>query len=315
MGLTIIKSMQSQLEIFKALHSRTKRQFSSHEPDNEYFLRGYKGTKERSGFGLDFWIGLKWMGINLWGPPLDGSAHNRNVLGFATYSANSGIGRTAAILAREGRRVALYHDGRVYARDGRARPHRDEPMIDIDGRLYYRIAYVDDAHFFDHVLEYHFSRLNVDLGAAASRGEKKGKSSGLDAGPAAGGERSSAVFTAQHNPLTIALWEQLEALGYAKRPCEIVSPDLLVEKNGKSVLFEVKPSPLSHDLMLACGQVLVYNEHAKADRMVIVSAKAKLSGYGEGLARVMKKNDIGFIPYRKTDDGYVFDGLARILPV
>lgn len=162
-------------------------------------------------------------------------------------------------------------------------------------------------------MEYHFSRLNVDLGAGGRRSGKKG--SGMDAGPATGGERSSAVFTAQHNPLTIALWKQLEALGYAQCPCDVVTPDLLVEKNGKSVLFEVKPSALSHDLMLACGQVLVYNEHAKADRMVIVSAKANRSGYGEGLARVMKKNRIGFSPYRKTDDGYIFEGLERALPV
>ncbi|SCB21905.1 hypothetical protein GA0061099_100367 [Bradyrhizobium yuanmingense] len=311
----IIKSKKAQIEVFERLHARMKKQFTGHEPDNKYFLRGYKGAEDLAGFGLDFWIEFKWMGVNLWGPPLDGSHGNRNVLGFATYSARSGIGRTAAILARDPEGIALYHDGRVYARDGRARPHRDEPMIQINGRLYYRIAYVDDDHFFDRILEYHFSRLNVDLGAGGGRGGTKGRGTGMDAGPAAGGERSSAVFIAQHNPLTIALWKQLEALGYKKCPCDVVTPDLLVKKNARSVLFEVKPSALSHDLMLACGQVLVYNEHAKADRTVIVSAKAGVSGYGEGLARVMKKNGIAFVPYRKTNDGYIFEGLERILPV
>jgi hypothetical protein len=291
------------------------RQFAGHEPDNEYFLRGYKGSEDVAVFGLDFWIGFKWMGVNLWGPPLDGSDDNRNVLGFATYSAESGVGQTAAVLASDKGGVALYHDGRVYARDRRARPHRDEPKIEIDGHLYYRIAYVDDDHFFDRILEYHFSRLNPDLGAGGGRKGKKG-GSGLDAGPSKGGVRSSAVFLARHNPITTALCEQVEALGYALRPCEGVTPDLLVEKNGKSALFEVKPVARTHDLILACGQVLVYNEHAKAHRMIIVSERPNLSKYaGKGIARVLKKFDIGYIAYRKTDDGYVFEGLEHILPV
>lgn len=315
MGPIVINSKKQQTEIFERLHTRMKKQFTGHEPDNEYFLRGYKGAEDLAGFGLDFWIGFKWMGINLWGPPLDGSQGNRNVLGFATYSAKSGIGKTAAILASEKGRIALYHEGRVYARDGRARPHRDEAKIEINGRLYFRIACVDDDHFFDRVLRYHFSRLNPDLRSGGGRGGNKG-GSGLDAGPPKGGVRSSAVFLAQHNPLTTALWKQVEALGYALRACEGVTPDLLVEKNGKSALFEVKPAARTHDLILACGQVLVYNEHAKADRMVIVSEKPDLSRYaGKGIARVLKKFDISYVPYRKISDGYLFEGLERILPV
>lgn len=135
MRQVVIKTKKKQTEIFERLHDRMKRQFTGHDPDNEYCLRGYKGREDIIGFGLDVWIGFKWMGINLWGPPLDGSQGNKNVLGFATYSAKSGIGKTAAVLAHEGRQVALYHDGRVYARDGRARPHRDEPMVEINGRL------------------------------------------------------------------------------------------------------------------------------------------------------------------------------------
>jgi hypothetical protein len=93
----------------------------------------------------------------------------------------------------------------------------------------------------------------------------------------------------------------------------VVSPDLLVEKNGESVLFEVKPLASTHDLILACGQVLVYNEHANADRMVIVSEKADFSRYGEGIDRVMKKFDIGFVAYKKAGKRYTFDNLEHVL--
>jgi hypothetical protein len=97
--------------------------------------------------------------------------------------------------------------------------------------------------------------------------------------------------------------------------CEGVTPDLLAEKNGKSVLFEVKPSAQTHDLILACGQVLVYNEHANADRIIIVSEKADFSQYaGKGIARVLKKFDIGFVAYQKTKDRYIFADLDRVLP-
>jgi hypothetical protein len=313
----IIKSKQSQREIFHELHERMKGGFSHHEANNEYyFLRGYTGPADFAGFGLDFWIGHEWVGIDLWGPPIDGSADSRNVLGFATYSPKSQIGLTAAALARDERGIALYHDGRVFTRDGRARPHGNEPMVDINGRLYHRIAYVEDPHFFGQVVEYHFSRLNADLGSGGAGAGKKGKGSGFDAGPANGGRRSSAVFTAQHNPLTTALWEEVKALGYMLRTCEGVTPDLLVEKNGKSALFEVKPSARTHDLILACGQVLVYNEFAKADRIVIVSEKANFSKYdGQGIAGVLKKFDIGYIAYRKAKGRYVFENLECVLPV
>jgi hypothetical protein len=315
MSPAIVKSKQSQVEIFRQLHARMKRRFARHAISHANNLRGYEGSDDFAPFGLDFWTGIKWIGIDLWGPPIDGSPDSRRVLGFATYSPNSRTGLTAAALARDAQGIALYHDGRVFTRDGRARPYRNEPMTDVNGRLYHRIGYVDDDHFFDRLMEYHFSRLNSNLGSNKNRVQKKAKGSGMDAGPASGGVRSSAVFTAHHNPLTIALGERLEGLGYVPRTCDGVTPDLLVEKNGKSVLFEVKPSALTHDLILACGQVLVYNEHADADRKVIVSAKANLSGYGSGIARVLKKFDIGFVVYRKTWKGYVFDGLERVLPV
>lgn len=73
-----------------------------------------------------------WVGISLWGPPINGSANSKNVLGFATYSPRSPIGSTAGALARDTGGIALYHDGRVFMRDGRDRPRRPEPMTKIN---------------------------------------------------------------------------------------------------------------------------------------------------------------------------------------
>ena len=91
-------------------------------------------SKDFAGFGLDFWTGHDWVGIDLWGPPIDGSADKKNVLGFPTYSPKSRIGMTAAALARDAGGIALYHDGRVFTRDGRARPRGTELMTEINGR-------------------------------------------------------------------------------------------------------------------------------------------------------------------------------------
>jgi hypothetical protein len=231
MSPSIIKSKQSQLKIFQELHENLKKRFSSSEKSDHYdFLRGYKGSDDFAKFGLDFWMRHDWVGISLWGPPINGSADSKNVLGFATYSPRSPIGSTAGALARDTGGIALYHDGRVFMRDGRDRPRRPEPMTKINGRSYHKIAYIDDKHFFDRVMEYHFSRLNSDLSAgnAKTKGEVKG--TGMDAGPANGGVRSSATFTALHNPITVALCETVKALGYVLRECNGVTPDLLVEK-------------------------------------------------------------------------------------
>jgi hypothetical protein len=314
MAPIIIKPKQLQVKILQNLHDRLKKQFSRDEEIGKYnCLRGYKGPKEFTEFGLDFWLKGDWVGIDLWGPPIDGSADTKNILGFATYSPNSRIGLTAAALARDARGIALYHDGRVFTRDGRARPRRIDPMTEINGRAYHKIAYIKDGQFFDRVMKYHFSRLNPDLSAGKTATKAKVTGSGMDAGPAKGGMRSSATFTALHNPITVALYEHVKQLGYSRRTCDGVSPDLLVEKSGRSVLFEVKPSASTHDLILACGQVFVYNEHAKADRTVIISAKADFSGYGEGIARVMKRFNIGFVTYKKTDEGYTFENLKHVL--
>jgi hypothetical protein len=99
MSPSIIKSKQSQLKIFQELHENLKKRFSSSEKRDHYdFLRGYKGSDDLAKFGLDFWMRHSWVGISLWGPPINGSADSKNVLGFATYSPRSPIGSTAGAL-------------------------------------------------------------------------------------------------------------------------------------------------------------------------------------------------------------------------
>ncbi|MGB8901729.1 MAG: hypothetical protein WCC90_21910 [Methylocella sp.] len=102
MSPSIIKSKQSQLKIFQELHESLKKRFSSSEKSDHYdFLRGYKGSDDFAKFGLDFWMRHDWVGISLWGPPINGSADSKNALGFATYSPRSPIGSTAGALARD----------------------------------------------------------------------------------------------------------------------------------------------------------------------------------------------------------------------
>jgi hypothetical protein len=93
----------------------------------------------------------------------------------------------------------------------------------------------------------------------------------------------------------------------------LVTPDLVVQKGGTSILFEVKPLSRSHDLMLACGQVLAYNEEVKATQTVNVSEPSKFSAFGQLIARSMKKHNIHFIEYRNTGNGFVFPELKAFL--
>jgi hypothetical protein len=91
MSPSIIKSKQSQLKIFQELHENLKKRFSSSEKSDHYdFLRGYKGSDDFAKFGLDFWMRHDWVGISLWGPPINGSADSKNV-----RSSNADASRNA----------------------------------------------------------------------------------------------------------------------------------------------------------------------------------------------------------------------------
>ncbi len=122
MSPSIIKSKQSQLKIFQELHENLKKRFSSSEKSDHYdFLRGYKGSDDFAKFGLDFWMRHDWVGISLWGPPINGSADSKNALGFATYSPRSPIGSTAGALARDTRKL---DKAAPYRRQGRMASER-----------------------------------------------------------------------------------------------------------------------------------------------------------------------------------------------
>jgi hypothetical protein len=160
---TLIKSKQAQRKILGALYKLLKKRFSENFERGAYdCLRKYKGHKEFADFGLDFWMRHDWVGISIWGPSIGITEVEKNVLGFATYSQKSQAGTTAAAFARDERGIALYHDGRVFAPDRRARPRLHKPMTEIKGHEYYKIAYVDDIQFFEYVMEYHFSRVAAD---------------------------------------------------------------------------------------------------------------------------------------------------------
>src|ERR1700733_11385888 len=75
----IIDSKQSQLEILQQLFDNLNKLFARFEHIGHYdCLRDYKGSEDFAEFGLDFWKRTDWVGISLWGPPIDGSTNPKN---------------------------------------------------------------------------------------------------------------------------------------------------------------------------------------------------------------------------------------------
>ncbi len=304
-----IKSKVSQREALTQLLGTLKPRFAKHEDyGTVVILRNYIGASGFSDFNLRLWMHWDWVGLQLEGASSTGG--EKNLLGFATYSPKSKGSLTAAAFATDKQGTALYHDSRVFTRDGRDRPWLPSPMTNISGHRYHKIAYINDPSFLERVVEYHNSRFNSYLGKTSDQKTRKG----FDPGTSHGGTRSEATFTARQSPIAHELLRKLKALGYKIRDCKIAAPDILVEKGKTSVLFEVKPWATTHDLILACGQVLIYNEHASASRLVVVSEKRKATRFSEGIDRFMKRHEIYFLPYEKEGNRYLFKNLRDILP-
>lgn len=310
--LEVIESRDDQLKEFELVWARLRKDFRvNSEIRGHNVLRNFQGVEELRPYGLSLWARGTWMGIDLWGPSLSVPDKFNSVLAFATYSPRGGT--TAALLARTQSRIGLYHDGRVFTRDGRGRPSTIEGTIKISGRPYYHVADLEDPSFFSEIVAFHRSRLNPDL-RRATTGSNTGGGSGFSGGTKQGGTRSQATFDALHHPITEELRKKLKPR-FGVIPCPVMNPDLLVkEQGGKTLLFEVKPSSRAHDVMLACAQLLIYNRHAKADKMVIVSEPLGTSPMVSSLTEFMAESGIFYMEYRRNKDGKViFPLLKRIV--
>lgn len=312
--LTPIIDHREIVSLLKGVGERLSEQFKSIslKGDLTYF-DGFKLSERYTGYGLKISTGPKrhWNGLELFGPDLSGSDERRNLLGFYVRSPNTGVGRTASLIAVEKQESSLFHTGKVYTRDGRGRPF-SRKIVEIDDRQLYFVSRLNDRRFFEKIVDFHLSRLNDDL-ARNALNSPTNLNKGFDPGVSLGGTRRMATFEARHHPIAIALKEQLERLGYRLASCDTVTPDLLVKKKSAQFLFEIKPEARPHDLMLACGQVLVYGFHLKADRRFIVSKELKKEKLGLAIAKFLEEQGIKYIPYIKDAGQVKFPNLSKQL--
>ncbi len=135
----------------------------------------------------------------------------------------------------------------------------------------------------------------------------------FDPGPMVSFSRDGHSVDPKHAPIVGALLLALERLGWRiDKFSDVVRPDLVVVKDGKKILFEVKTEKSPASFHCAIGQLLVYRQALRADKFVIVApdkpVKARLH-----FERVMSMNDISFIRMRETRDSYTFSKLAGVL--
>jgi hypothetical protein len=69
----------------------------------------------------------------------------------------------------------------------------------------------------------------------------------------------------------------------------------------------------SHDLMLACGQVLIYDFHLKADRRIIVSEELEETPLSSLIIQVLKDHKILYLEYVQGNPEIEFPKLPEIL--
>lgn len=305
----LLSSKHRQIKALRAMCEYLTEQFTNkrNNKDSTWFSK-YKLDDSLAEYEVGVWLRGERHGISLVGPPI---VQSRFLLTCRTYPLPQ-KGANAAVLAEDKRGVALYHDGRVYAGDGRDRPWMPAEQTTIGGRSYYKIEYLENANFIKKLLQYHFSRTNPNLALPPKKTVPKSRHNGSDPGPQKGGVRSQATFSAKHHPITKALERVVKDHGYEIQPCAGAHPDLLAKKGDDSILFEIKPEPTTHDLITACGQVLVYNESAKANRTYIVSKPIQWSK-ADGISIVMKRNRISYLPYVVNGDDHSFIGIDDIL--
>lgn len=117
-----------------------------------------------------------------------------------------------------------------------------------------------------------------------------------------GGTRAEIVFEAKHAPIVKALRETLSR-GWKPVPAKNFAADLVCGKNGRRVLFEIKPDIGTHNLICAIGQCEVYNHDYKAHRKIIVALREGQKVAGQKIQKVLNNMGIELILAKKLRGG------------
>lgn len=272
-------------------------------------LSNYKNNKALDAFSIEFGFG-GYLGLYLMGPGMSPTGRDQSLLQFVVRREyKTSRSNPTAILLEQNDRIQLYHSGRVFNGDHRPRPTMSK-TYQIHGHDYYKIGNIDDDNLFEKIMNFHISRFNSQNGYNnASLGDRVG----FNPGAVLGGIRSEATFDAKHHPITTALKNAITKLGFKEDSCKIVRPDLLVEKNGKKILFEVKPFSSSHELILALGQLLVYNQVVKADKLYLVSdGMFGSTKFALLIRNFLPVHDIRYLSYYMNENGIYFTDLEKI---
>lgn len=214
----------------------------------------FKGFYE--GFYIDEYTLCGFYRDNYLGLRLD-SQYGKILLEFMQGSKRSG-----ALLQDSNGEIWLAHTGRVHWKHAEARPKNDN-KVTVGKREYYLVSKSDDD-IAARIIDFHLSR----------EGEDASPIQAISRGPFKNGERKSCVFEAVHSPIVENLRHYLESNGWTiSKKIRDFDADLVCEKQGTKVLFEIKPASEVHSIVCAAGQCLVYNTAHQAHRKIIIALK------------------------------------------
>ena len=188
-------------------------------------------------------------------------ATGRPLLYIRTHTGRGGV--SAGLVAKSADGYYLLHDGRTHKK-GLGQPF-SENIVDIDGRSMYMIGRIDET-IFTAIISFHSSRVektdDTTLSALA-----------YDPGPsspsmAVGHEKN---LNAKHHSICSALFAYARSRGWIVLSRQTCSPDLAIARDGKKLLFEVKPDGSLPSIAAAIGQLLIYDEEIKATERFIVA--------------------------------------------
>ncbi|HEY9058266.1 MAG TPA: hypothetical protein VIN77_14035 [Aurantimonas sp.] len=189
-------------------------------------------------------------------------ADTRPLLYIRTHSAKGG--RPADLIARENEAHYLLHDGR-----SRKRGYDDfiwENGVNLkDNGIYYNTIGELNNNISERILEYHLSRKYNGENLTSDR-------AAFDPGPSDVQNAPPHVRNqlARHNAVSEQLKATAEKFGWVVRKRVIYLPDLAIEKNGSTLIFEVKPDAALGSMCKAIGQIIVYDsEYCSNERHII----------------------------------------------
>ncbi len=174
-------------------------------------------------------------------------------------------------------------------------------QVALDNRRFFKICTVNQNDAFERIFRFALCCYQARQREGPTNSPPPA-GGGCDPGPAVGGERSAATWSAKQSPYVTKIVGALNELGWNKEvDGSPWRPDILRGScnSGKRILIEVKPDCGMHNVITGVGQVTCYSLGMK--NVIKVIAAPGLESLPPYLMNVLESNDIKSLDLAEVD--------------